>query len=220
MTVNTLRRRYTKGALLEKNAPSNPYALFETWLQDAIDHCTVTEANAMTLATVDSSLRPHTRIVLLKGHNPSALTFYTNYSSNKGKELAGNPNAALQFFWPELERQIRVEGIVQQASPSGNQAYFSSRPRGSQLGAMASPQSHIVANRDALDARLEKLQTSHAEHATLVCPSHWGGYHLHPHYWEFWQGRDNRMHDRLRYTVATGNTDKTAAAWDLARLAP
>lgn len=224
MAVDTLRKNYTQGELLEADCPAKPYLLFCTWLSDAIAHCTVTEANTMTLATVDSQLRPHTRIVLLKGHTETRLTFFTNYRSSKGKELAGNPHAALQFFWPELERQVRVEGMVAQASVAENQAYFSSRPRGSQLGAMASPQSQAIASRDTLDVQLQKLAQTHATDDTLICPTHWGGYHLQPYYWEFWQGRDNRLHDRICYAQRDKNTTKTATAhtvdWTMQRLAP
>lgn len=226
MTVDRLRKRYTRGELLEADCPASPYPLFCAWLSDAITHCTVTEPNVMTLATADSRLRPHARIVLLKGHTETQLTFFTNYHSSKGRELAGNPQAALQFYWPELERQIRIEGTVTQASAAENQTYFSSRPHGSQLGAMASPQSQVIASRDVLDSRLTEREQEYPEQTTIPCPAHWGGYHLHPRYWEFWQGRDNRLHDRICYTLqpeqtatAAADTD-TPAAWTVQRLAP
>lgn len=223
MTVDKLRKSYTQGALLEAHCPAAPYPLFRTWLSDAIAHCTVTEPNIMTLATVDSHLRPHTRIVLLKGHSEARLTFFTNYHSSKGRELAGNPQAALQFYWPELERQVRIEGVVGKASAAENQAYFSSRPRGSRIGAIASPQSQVIASRCVLDKRQKELAQEYPMQTPVPCPAHWGGYHLHPNCWEFWQGRDNRLHDRISYTLqptqANAATD-AADSWRLERLAP
>lgn len=213
--VADMRQSYEKGTLLEADTPVTPYDLFTQWLADAVQFCTVTEPNAMTLATVDSSMRPHTRIVLLKGHAEHELRFYTNYHSDKGTQLAGNPHAALQFFWPELERQIRIEGTVQRLSAEDSQHYFSSRPRGSQLGAIASPQSQPVADRAFLDHALQQADTTHTGQDTLLCPAHWGGYGLRPSYWEFWQGRANRMHDRIRF-----QRNLTDTTWNKQRLAP
>lgn len=225
MTVEKLRKNYTRDRLLEAHCPPAPYPLFRTWLSDAITHCTVTEPNTMTLATVDSHLRPHTRIVLLKAHSEMQLTFFTNYLSSKGRELAGNPHAALQFFWPELERQVRIEGTVSKASAAENQAYFSSRPRGSQIGAIASPQSQVIASRNVLDERLTELAQEYPQNTTIPCPAHWGGYHLHACCWEFWQGRDNRLHDRIRYSLqpapqTAAATGEAPASWSMERLAP
>ena len=205
-----LRKSYTKGELDEASAHPNPFTQFETWLNQAVQS-EVPEPNAMTLATVGSNLRPSTRVVLIKGYDERGIVWYTNYDSRKGQELAGNPYAALQFHWVELERTVRIEGVVERVSPEESDTYFHSRPLDNRIGAWASPQSHVISGRGVLVANA----ASYAAQFLLQPPRppHWGGYRLRPDSWQFWQGRRSRLHDRLRYT-------RTDGAWVLERLAP
>jgi pyridoxamine 5'-phosphate oxidase len=173
----------------------------------------VLEANAMTLATVDSNNKPSARIVLLKGVENSKFIFFTNYQSDKGKELDHNPACALTFFWPELERQIRVEGTASRVDAIRSEMYFQSRPRGSQIGAWASPQSSIIDNREILEERVLKLEERFRGQTVLPKPQQWGGYEIDPVLIEFWQGRPSRLHDRIQYTRIEGE-------WKRNRLAP
>ncbi len=197
--------------LNEHDAPAEPLALFAQWYQAALD-AQLPEPGAMTLATASPDGIPSARMVLVRGFDDRGLVFYTNYQSRKAVELDANPQAALVLFWAPLHRQIRVEGTVEKVSAEESDAYFRSRPYGSRLGAVASPQSAVIVGRQLLEARVAELQ---AEFPTDVPrPVHWGGYRVRPALFEFWQGRDNRLHDRLRYRRAADGS------WILERLAP
>tara|TARA_R110000764_G_scaffold106789_3_gene192682 strand:+ start:10331 stop:10972 length:642 start_codon:yes stop_codon:yes gene_type:complete len=210
-TIADLRRDYTRDGLTESQAPVEPHVLFSTWFAQAVEIET-TEANAMMLATVDSAGQPHLRTLLLKGFDERGFVFFTNYQSAKGEQLSAQPLAAMSFWWHDLERQVRIEGMVEQVSPEESDAYFHSRPMGSRLGAWASPQSEVIAGREVLEQRLAALEIQYAEQQPPR-PPHWGGYRVVPSLIEFWQGRSSRLHDRLRYRLKAGN-------WVLERLAP
>ena len=214
MTTETniadLRKSYTVGELDESASHADPLQQFDQWLKEAIAS-QVPEPNAMTLATVASNLRPSTRVVLIKGYDERGIVWYTNYASRKGQELAGNPYAALQFHWVELERTVRIEGVVEKVSAEESDAYFHSRPLDSRIGAWASPQSQVISGRGVLVANAAKYSTKFFLNPPR--PPHWGGYRLVPDAWQFWQGRRSRLHDRLRYTLQGG-------AWVRERLAP
>lgn len=207
-----MRQNYTQGTLLEQDAPAQPHLLFTQWLSQAIEQG-VEEPNAMTLATVGNDARPSLRVVLLKGHDERGLVWFTNYQSRKGIELAGNPQAALQFFWMPMQRMVRVEGCVEKISDEENDRYFHSRPLPSRIGAWASAQSQPVANRAVLDDAYARVEAGLAPGQGPERPSHWGGYRLVPTYWEFWQGRIGRLHDRLSYS-------RHPQDWKITRLAP
>jgi len=211
MTLARVRREYRGQALLERRAPSSPLPLLQRWLRDALRRDFV-EPNAMTLATVDALGRPRARMVLLKRADERGLTFYSNLRSAKARELAARPHAALVLWWPELHRQVRVEGRVSLVSAAESDAYFATRPRGAQLGAWASPQSRVVPSRAVLERNLSAARARFEGH-DVPRPAHWGGFRLVPRTIEFWQGRPDRMHDRLRYTRSGGR-------WRRARLAP
>ena len=210
--IADIRKSYERDALDEDAAAAEPLLQFEAWLQQAID-ATVPEPNAMTLATVDADGRPSTRIVLVKGVDERGLVWYTNYDSRKGRQLAGNPFAALQFHWVELERVVRVEGRVEKVSDAESDAYFASRPLDSRIGAWASPQSQVINGRTVLVAQAARYAAQFA--LSPPRPPHWGGYRLLPERWEFWQGRKSRLHDRLSYRRDTHST-----GWVRERLAP
>jgi pyridoxamine 5'-phosphate oxidase len=214
--LQNLRKSYESAELSESDSLANPQDQFALWLQQAIDS-KVPEPNAMTLATVASNLRPSTRVVLIKGFDERGIVWYTNFDSRKGNELAGNPYAALQFHWVELERVVRIEGIVEKVSDEESDAYYQSRPMDSRIGAWASPQSQVIANRGVLVANAAKygaqfLPTMFKDGPPR--PPNWGGYRLKPDSWQFWQGRRSRLHDRLRYTL------DEQVGWIRERLAP
>lgn len=207
-----LRKEYERGALLESDAGPDPFALFALWLRGAVESG-LAEPNAMTLATADAQGRPSARIVLLKSIDELGLVWFTNYESRKGQELAANPRAALVFWWGALERQVRVEGSVEQTSAGESDAYYHSRPLGARLGAWVSAQSSVIDGRMILEERLKQLTERYAE-TEPQRPPFWGGYRLVPTAWEFWQGGVHRLHDRLAYQRDTqGN-------WRIARLSP
>jgi pyridoxamine 5'-phosphate oxidase len=208
--ISQLRKSYEKAELSEDASHADPLKQFGRWLDEAIA-AQVPEPNAMTLATVAGDLRPSTRIVLIKGYDERGIVWYTNYDSRKGRELAGNPFAALQFHWVELERVVRIEGRVEKVSEAESDAYFASRPLDSRIGAWASPQSQVISGRAVLVANAAKYGAQFMLNPPR--PPHWGGYRLVPDQWQFWQGRKSRLHDRLRYTLEGG-------AWVRERLAP
>jgi pyridoxamine 5'-phosphate oxidase len=208
-----MRRNYAREGLTEAQAPEEPFALFRQWFEQAVEtEQAPVEANAMTLATVDAEGRPHCRVLLLKGLDAEGFTFFTNYDSAKGQQLAASPFAAMTFFWPTLERQVRIEGRVSKVSHQESNAYFQVRPLGSRLGAWASPQSRVIADRTELEGLL-KATEERFKVAQPDCPDHWGGYRLIPDRVEFWQGRPSRLHDRLNFRVVEGQ-------WVRERLAP
>ncbi len=209
--LRALRQEYAAASLYERTAPSNPFVLFETWFDQAI-LAELPEPNAMTLASVDLQGRPHARVVLLKELDEKGFVFYTNYNSDKGQQLARNPQAALVFMWLELHRQVRIEGLAEKVLDAESDAYFASRPRSSQLGAIASPQSSVIPSRDMLEKSYEAAEAKWAGQP-VQRPNHWGGYRLIPERIEFWQGRQNRLHDRLLYVAGE-------SGWHISRLAP
>src|SRR5665811_619773 len=214
-----LRKSYERAELSEDASHADPLRQFEQWLSEAIA-AEVPEPNAMTLATVASDLRPSTRVVLIKGFDERGITWFTNYESRKGQELAGNPFAALQFHWVELERVVRIEGLVEKISAAESDAYFHSRPLDSRIGAWASPQSQVISGSGVLLASAAKYAAQFLLQPPR--PPHWGGYRLKPDHWQFWQGRKSRLHDRLRYTLKPGNDTAATgqAIWLRERLAP
>ena len=215
-SLAAIRTDYSADVLLEDQPLSaEPHALFHAWLADAIASMQM-DANAMTLSTVDATMRPHSRIVLLKDFDAQGLTWFTNYHSQKGRELAGNPFAALQFHWVGLQRVVRIEGRVEKVTEAESDAYFASRPLGSRLGAWTSEQSQVLANREALDAAHAVTEERFAGQEQTPRPPHWGGYRLKPVLWEFWQGRPSRLHDRLTFT----RDEASATGWLRQRLAP
>jgi pyridoxamine 5'-phosphate oxidase len=214
--LQNLRKSYESAELSESDSLANPQDQFALWLKQAIDG-KVPEPNAMTLATVASNLRPSTRVVLIKGFDERGIVWYTNFDSRKGNELAGNPYAALQFHWVELERQVRIEGTVEKITAAESDAYYNSRPLASRIGAWASPQSQVIPSRAALEAENAKFEAQFASSEFKngpPRPENWGGYRLKPDSWQFWQGRRSRLHDRLRYTL------DAHGEWIRERLAP
>lgn len=208
--ISDLRKSYERAELDESASRNEPLEQFRQWFDEALA-AQVPEPNAMTLATVGAGGRPSTRIVLVKSFDERGIVWYTNYDSRKGRELAANPYAALQFHWVELERVVRIEGRVEKVSEEESEAYFRSRPLDSRIGAWASPQSQVIASRAVLVANAAKYGAQFALNPPK--PPHWGGYRLVPDCWEFWQGRKSRLHDRLRYRLHDG-------AWVRERLAP
>ena len=210
MNIADLRKSYEKAELSEDASAANPLKQFERWLNEAIQS-EVPEPNAKTVPTVASNMRPSTRVVLIKGYDERGIVWYTNYDSRKGKELAGNPFAALQFHWVVLERVVRIEGRMEKISDADSDAYFHSRPLDSRIGAWASPQSQVIDGRGVLVTNAAKYAAQFMLNPPR--PPHWGGYRLVPDEWQFWQGRRSRLHDRLRYRLNEGN-------WLRERLAP
>ncbi len=215
MDIAALRREYTRASLDEDSVESDPVAQFARWFDEAVS-AKLPEPHAMTLATAasapDGSTRPAARIVLMKGYDARGFVFYTNYESRKGRELSANPCASLLFFWVELERQVRIEGVVEKTDAALSDNYFNSRPLGSRIAALASPQSAVVSGRATLQQHLDALARQYGDAPPR--PQHWGGYRLAPETFEFWQGRASRLHDRLRYRRAGGDH------WLVERLAP
>jgi len=206
-----LRTEYKRASLDERDVARDPFAQFAHWFKDAAA-AAVPEPNAMTLATCDAHGKPSARIVLVKDVDDRGLTFYTNYESRKGREIAANPHASLLFFWPELERQVRIEGRIEKVDAAAADAYFRVRPRLSRLGAWASPQSAPLPDRATLEARFADAERRFPGE-DVARPPHWGGYRLVPARFEFWQGRASRLHDRIEYT-------RDGEGWRIGRLAP
>ncbi|MDQ3048297.1 MAG: pyridoxamine 5'-phosphate oxidase [Bacteroidota bacterium] len=208
--INNLRHDFSKEALDEKDVDPNPFVQFEKWFKEAVE-AKVNEPNAMSLSTVSEAGKPSSRILLLRNYNDQGFVFYSNYTSRKGTELLDNPNGSLLFFWPELERQVRIEGVLKKQAEEDSDLYFNSRPRESKLGAWTSSQSKIIESRKVLDEEYKKYSEKFPE--DVPRPSHWGGYILNPLSVEFWQGRPSRLHDRILFSRAGEN-------WSVNRLAP
>lgn len=209
--ISKLRHDFSKHSLDEKDADKDPFKQFEKWYKDASD-AEVAQPHALTLSTVDPSGRPSSRILYLRHFSNEGFIFYTNYHSKKGKDIEQNPFAAMNFFWSELERQVRVEGELKKISEKKSDAYFSSRPRESQLGAWVSQQSTLLKSREEMEEKFKELENKY-EGKTVPRPPHWGGYILVPVLFEFWQGRPGRLHDRLRYCLDNNK-------WKIERLFP
>ena len=206
------RKSYEKGQLIESEIPHDPFKLFDSWFHLADSADSVEEANAMSISTVGKDLWPKTRVVLLKSFSKEGFVYFTNYESQKGKDLQENPKCCISFFWPSLEKQIIVQGQVSKLPENESEEYFHSRPRGSQLGAKASNQSSVIPSRDFLESRLDELETEF-EGKEIPKPDYWGGYIIKPVKFEFWQGRKSRLHDRIQFTREENN-------WKIERLAP
>ncbi|HET8885474.1 MAG TPA: pyridoxamine 5'-phosphate oxidase [Salinimicrobium sp.] len=206
------RKSYEKFKLGEQEISEHPLSLFETWFKEAEQSLKVDEVNAMTLSTIGKDGFPKSRVVLLKQFDLNGFVFFTNYNSEKGQAMEKNPHVCLSFFWPALERQIIIKGIAEKVSEEESEFYFQSRPRGSQLGAHASNQSSEISSREELDKHLQKLEVEY-EGKEIPKPNYWGGYNISPSEYEFWQGRKNRLHDRIRYKLIEDN-------WQINRLAP
>ena len=209
--VADLRKEYTRAGLQEPDVDPDPVEQFRRWFDEALA-ANLREPNAMTVATATPDGRPSARVVLLKGFDERGFVFYTNYEGRKGRELEENPYAALLFYWGELERQVRIEGPVSRVSGEDSDAYYASRPRGSRLGALASEQSRVVGSREVLEGRIGSLEAEY-EGSDVPRPAFWGGYRVEPGVVEFWQGRENRLHDRIVYRRGDGD-------WRIERLQP
>jgi pyridoxamine 5'-phosphate oxidase len=210
--IAAIRKNYSKKKLTEKKAETNPISQFGKWWKQALKSG-IDEVNAMTLATSSADGMPSARIVLLKDFSDKGFTFFTNYESFKGQQIAENPKACLVFFWKELERQVRITGLVEKIADEANDEYFFSRPEESQVGAITSPQSRVIESRDWLDEKFAEVATM-TKSTGIVRPEHWGGYIVKPVIIEFWQGRPSRLHDRLQYTLQENGE------WKMERLAP
>ena len=211
MNISEIRKEYKLKELNESDADKDPVKQFRTWWTEAVDS-SIEEVNAMTLATADEKGIPSARVVLLKGFDESGFVFFTNYNSSKASDLEVNPNAALVFFWKELERQVRITGKVKKISPAESNIYFQSRPIGSKIGAWASPQSSVILSREEIGRNVREFELMFAD-GNVSCPPFWGGYVLKPAQFEFWQGRPDRLHDRIRYRLENDS-------WIKERLAP
>ena len=213
ISIADIRRDYMLQSFDEADAATLPFTQFTAWWDEAIK-ASIDEVNAMTLATLSNEGKPAARIVLLKGYTEEGFVFFTNYNSNKGQEMANNHHVSLLFFWKELERQVRIEGVVQKISAEESDAYFLSRPAGSRIGAWVSPQSQVIPNRTFLEENFKQVSEKYSNEAFIPRPAHWGGYIVRPEAMEFWQGRSSRLHDRLKYTI------HQAGNWKRERLAP
>lgn len=211
--LHNLRQTYAKGQLLESDLESSPFDQFKKWFEEATE-AEINEPNTMTLATATAKGKPTARTVLLKEMDATGFVFYTNYSSRKGQEIAVNPQATLLFYWAPLERQVRIEGHIEKVDAATSDEYFNNRPKGSRIGAIASPQSQHISTRDVLESKVTALEEQYRNEDTIPRPDHWGGYRLVPSYVEFWQGRQNRLHDRLVYQLQDDGN------WQVHRLAP
>ncbi len=210
--IQSLRKEYSTASLSEQDIHSSPFMQFEIWMQQAVE-ALVPEPNAMNLSTVSSLGKPSSRIVLLRGFDENGFTFYTNYNSHKGNDMAKNNFACINFFWPELERQIRIEGIIEKLDEQTSTEYFHSRPRESQIGAWASNQSAVIESRKTVEEAFIKYSETFKNIEQIPKPAHWGGLLLKPDTFEFWQGRASRLHDRIKYTCDKNN-------WETERLSP
>lgn len=211
--LSNYRKSYEKSELLEQNIPEDPINLFNRWFHETEDFGGVEEVNAMTVATIGLDGFPKSRVVLLKKFNEEGFIFYTNYNSEKGKAIVNNPNICLSFFWTSLERQVIIKGIAEKTIEAVSDNYFASRPDGSKLGAIVSPQSEVIPNREFLESNLKKLEQDY-QNIEIERPKHWGGFLVRPVEVEFWQGRANRLHDRIRYQL------RSDFNWKIDRLAP
>lgn len=211
--LSNYRKSYEKSELLELNIPEDPINLFNRWFHETEDFGGVEEVNAMTVSTIGLDGFPKSRVVLLKKFNEEGFIFYTNFNSEKGKAIQQNPNICLSFFWTSLERQVIIKGIAEKTIDAVSDNYFASRPDGSKLGAIVSPQSEVIPNREFLETNLKKLEQEF-ENNEIERPKHWGGFLVRPVEVEFWQGRANRLHDRIRYQL------QSDFSWKLDRLAP
>lgn len=212
--LSNYRKSYEKSELLENNTPNNPFDLFKIWFDEAENSNTIEEVNAMTVATIGLDGYPKSRVVLLKQFDENGFVFFTNYESEKGKAIAKNPKICLSLFWQSLERQIIIKGQVNKISPENSDAYFNSRPAGSRLGAIVSNQSAVIPSRTFLEKKLIDLEKSF-ENKVIQRPENWGGYLVTPIEIEFWQGRPNRLHDRIRFLLQHDNN-----TWKKDRLSP
>ena len=210
--LNDYRKSYKKDRIEDDAIPEDPLQFFQDWFNQADNSDDILEANAMNIATVGKDMVPKSRIILIKAFGLEGFHFYTNYSSDKGKALAENPNCCLLFFWPELEKQVIIQGTAVKISEEESEAYFHSRPKGSQLGAMASDQSSVIPSREYLEEKLSSLEEKY-DSKEIPKPKDWGGYVFQPEIFEFWQGRESRLHDRIRYKKITNS-------WNYERLAP
>ncbi len=212
MNIADIRKDYKLQTLLETDVSDSPISQFDKWWGEAVKS-NIEEVNAMTLATADAAGIPEARIVLLKGYDENGFVFFTNYKSQKGISLLQNPNACMVFFWKELERQVRITGTVAKVSSAASDAYYETRPLSSRIGAWASAQSQVIANRNILEEQTAALEAQYAN-TTIPRPPHWGGYVVQPQQIEFWQGRPSRLHDRIRYSLQKNGI------WIIERLAP
>jgi pyridoxamine 5'-phosphate oxidase len=210
--ISSIRRDYQLASLDEASSAANPMDQFEHWWEEAIQS-NIDEVNAFVLSTINEKGAPSSRVVLLKNFTPAGFVFFTNYESNKGKEIAANPVVAINFFWKELERQVRITGTIKKVSTEESEQYFHSRPIGSQVGAWSSPQSKVIPNREYLEGLVAENLEKYKD-GNVPLPPHWGGYIVHPTNIEFWQGRSSRLHDRLEYSLQADHS------WTKVRLAP
>lgn len=210
--IAAIREDYSMGSLSETDVLANPFSQFQTWFTQALD-AQVIEPNALVLSTINKLGFPSSRVVLLKDIKINGFSFFTNYESQKGQDIISNPKVSALFFWPELQRQVRIEGLVEKLPVQDSDEYFASRPKGSRIGAIASPQSHIIPDRDFLESRVQTTEEQYADTEEVPRPLYWGGYLIKPVRFEFWQGRSSRLHDRIAYVLE-------GESWTTERLAP